>query len=78
MYEAKIFWVLVIVVIASYSILMVLSQFDWFRKIKEQGVTFAFEGVLMMVALVVGFLGIWFNGYQRGLEDGSKTESDKT
>lgn len=77
MFSIKVFWFLIVLVLGSYSILAILGQFEWFRKYKEAGATFAFDAILMMVALVTGFMGIWFNGYKRGCKDG-KTEGNKT
>jgi len=59
-----------LIVILTYVGFWVLGQFEWFRKYKDVGVTFAFEALLGMVALVVGFIGIYLNGYRKGSEDG--------
>jgi len=58
-------------VILAYIGFWVLGQFAWFRKYKDAGVTFAFEALLGMVALVVGFIGIYLSGYMKGLEHDS-------
>jgi len=65
--------ILGLIVILTYSSLWVLGQFEWFRKYKEMGATFAFEAVLIMVFLILGFMGLWFNGYEKGYEDGKKS-----
>jgi len=73
--NSKVFLGLALIVVLTYVGFWVLGQFDWFRKYKDAGVTFAFEAVMGMVALVVGFIGIYLNGYMEGLKDG-KTESN--
>ena len=77
MFDPKMFLVLALIVISAYGILVVLHQFDWFRKYEEMGVDFVFEAILGMVALVVGFIGLWINGYEKGYEYG-KAEGNKT
>ena len=77
MFDPKVFMVLALVVVLAYGILVVLHQFDWFRKYEDVGASFAFEAVLGMVALVMGFIGLWINGYEKGFEDG-KAEGNKT
>lgn len=69
MFDHKIFVVLACLVIATYALFWVLGQFEWFKKYRDAGVTFAFEAVLAMVALVTGFIGVWFTGYERGFKD---------
>jgi len=68
--DVKIFLVLASIIILAYASLLVLGQFEWFRKYKDAGATFAFEGILILVSLVLGFIGIWVNGYEKGLNEG--------
>jgi len=69
----KILYGLMLLLIVTYAGLWILGQFEWFKKWKDAEASFAFEAVLFMVALVMGFMGIWFNGYEKGFEDGSKS-----
>jgi len=69
--DPKFFYVLALILIATYACLWVLGQFEWFKKYRDAGLTFAFEAVLAMVALVTGFMGLWFNGYEKGYRDAS-------
>jgi len=76
----KLFIVLGSIIILAYGSILVLAQFGWFREYRDAGATFAFEAVLAMVALVLGFIGVWVNGYEKGLNEGledGKTEGNK-
>ena len=61
--------------LSSYAGLLVLGQFEWFKKYKDAGLTFAFEGLLGLVALLTGIIGIYSSGYREGVKNG-KTKSD--
>jgi len=69
--DPKILYGLMLLLIVTYAGLWILGQFEWFKKWKDAGLTFAFDMVLFMVALVTGFMGIWFNGYEKGYKDAS-------
>lgn len=72
MIDPKILYGLMLLLIVTYAGLWILGQFEWFKKYRDAGLTFAFEAVLAMVALVTGFIGLWVNGYEAGLRGGEK------
>lgn len=64
---------------ASWLALFSLNQLPSFKEFaKENHMTFVFEGPLWLIAFFLCFIGIYLNGYERGLKDGEKTESNKT
>jgi len=76
LYESKIFWVLLILIIGYYVAIMIMNQFEWFREHREiAGI--GFEMLQIFASFLLCFFGIFLYGYQRGYEDG-KTESNKT
>lgn len=78
MLHAKILWFCFFLLLGLWLTLFLLNQLPSFKEIaKEHDMNFLFEGPLWMVAFVLCFIGIYVNGYERGLKDG-KTESNKT
>lgn len=73
--DLRIFLILGSIILLAYSSLWVLGCFEWFRKYKDAGAIFPFEAVLGIVALLLGFIGIWVNGYEKGVNEGLQNAS---
>lgn len=67
MFDVKVLWFLIFLIIASYAVILVLCQFEFFRDHIE--VFHPFESLLMMGALFVLTSGAYYRGYKDALKD---------
>lgn len=70
MFDVKVLWFLIALILVGYSVMLVLSQIKPFREYMEKGAFSPFEGLLIMCAFFVLCAGAWVNGYREGLKNG--------
>jgi hypothetical protein len=69
LFEVKVIYFLIILIFASYCVLLVLSLHPDFKEGYKEGATQCFENVLMVGTFFILFYGIWINGYKEGLKE---------
>lgn len=69
MFDVKILWLLIILILAGYSLMISLALLKGY---KETETFHPFEGLLIMCTLFVLSVGAWMNGYKEGLKGGDK------
>jgi len=56
--------------LATYSVLLILSLHEDFREQYKEGAFLAFQNLLMVAVFFVICYGLWMSGYKEGLNNG--------
>lgn len=70
MFDVKVLWFLIALILGSYSLLLVLSLHEDFKKDYAEGAFLGFQNLLMMGVFFVICYGLWANGYKEGVKNG--------
>ena len=75
MLNPKIMWLLIALILGSYSVLLVFSLHEDFRERYKEGAFLGFQNLLMVGVFFVLCFGLWVNGYNERDKECQKQES---